>query len=195
MEKERLMGIIEALVFASEKPVREDDIRKVLPSIKPKEIRDALDDLSRIYEQNSGGIYITQVAGGYQFRTRTEFSQYVRAMLEIKPKRLSRAAMESLAIVAYRQPVTRQDIERLRGVDSGGVLKLLLDRKLLKILGKQDIPGKPLIYGTTKEFLETFGLKDLSSLPNLKEMNELFDEGEIEQQTSLLFGDEDTPTE
>jgi len=189
------MGIIEALVFASEKPVREDDIRKVLPSIKPKEIRDALDDLSRIYEQNSGGIYITQVAGGYQFRTRTEFSQYVRAMLEIKPKRLSRAAMESLAIVAYRQPVTRQDIERLRGVDSGGVLKLLLDRKLLKILGKQDIPGKPLIYGTTKEFLETFGLKDLSSLPNLKEMNELFDEGEIEQQTSLLFGDEDTPTE
>jgi len=195
VEKERLMGIIEALVFASEKPVREDDIRKVLPSIKPKEIRDALDDLSRIYEQNSGGIYITQVAGGYQFRTRTEFSQYVRAMLEIKPKRLSRAAMESLAIVAYRQPVTRQDIERLRGVDSGGVLKLLLDRKLLKILGKQDIPGKPLIYGTTKEFLETFGLKDLSSLPNLKEMNELFDEGEIEQQTSLLFGDEDTPTE
>ena len=195
MEKERLMGIIEALIFASEKPIREDDIKKVLPGIRPKDIREALEDLSRIHEQNSGGIYIAQVAGGYQFRTRAEFSQYIRSMLEIRPKRLSRAAMEALAIIAYRQPVTRQDIERLRGVDSGGVLKLLLDRKLLRILGKQDIPGKPLIYGTTKEFLETFGLKDLSSLPNLKEMNELFDEGEIEQQTSLLFGDENTPVE
>lgn len=195
MEKERLMGIIEALIFASERPIREDDIKKILPAVKPKEIREALEDLTEIHEKDSGGMYIAEVAGGYQFRTRAEFSQYIRSLLEIKPKRLSRAAMETLSIVAYRQPVTRQDIERLRGVDSGGVLKLLLDRKLLKIMGKQDIPGKPLIYGTTKEFLETFGLKDLSSLPNLKEMNELFDEGEIEQQTSLLFGDEDTQTE
>ena len=104
------MGVIEALIFASERPIREDDIKKVLPAVKPKEIREALQDLSDIHERDSGGMYIAQVAGGYQFRTRAEFSQYVRALLEIRPKRLSRAAMETLAIVAYRQPVTRQDI-------------------------------------------------------------------------------------
>jgi segregation and condensation protein B len=98
--------------------------------------------------------------------------------------------METLAITAYRQPVLRSDIDRIRGVDSGGVIKLLLDRKLIKILGRKDAPGRPLLYGTTKEFLETFGLKNLKSLPTLREMEELQDDAKIEAQVELLFSDD-----
>jgi segregation and condensation protein B len=162
VEKEKLIGIIEALIFASEKPLTEDEIRRIVPDTAPREIKAALSDLRKIYEEGSGGISIVEVAGGYQFRTRSEFSEYIKLMLEGKPKRLSRAALETLAIIAYRQPIVRSDIERIRGVDSGGVVKILLERNLIRILGKKDVPGKPLLYGTTKDFLETFGLKDLN---------------------------------
>lgn len=190
MEKERLLGIIEALVFASERPLKVEDIRKVVTGASPGEIRDGLDDLKKVYNEGSGGIYIFDVAGGFQFRTRPEFAPHVKELLEIKPKRLSKAAMEALAIIAYRQPVVRTDIERIRGVDSGGVVKVLLDRKLVKIVGKKDVPGRPLLYSTTQEFLTTFGLKDLKSLPTLREMGELFIEGEIEEKEKLLFSDD-----
>ena len=116
-----------------------------------------------------------QVAGGYQFRSRPEFADYIRRLKKVKPARFSPSALETLAIVAYRQPVTRGEVEYLRGVDSGGILKSLLDKKLIKIIGKKDIPGKPLIYGTTREFMETFNLKDLASLPTLREIEELAD--------------------
>ena len=190
MEKERLLGIIEALIFASEKPLRIDDILRVITGVNPKDVRDALKDLVRIYNEGSGGIYITETAGGYQFRTRPEFAEFIRELLETKSKKLSRAAMETLAITAYRQPVLRTDIERIRGVDSGGVMKLLLDKKLIKILGRKDAPGRPLLYGTTKEFLETFGLKNLKSLPTLREMEELHDDAKVEAQVELLFSDD-----
>ncbi len=190
MEKERLLGIIEALIFASEKPLREDDITRVISGVSPKDVREALKDLVRIYNEGSGGIYIAEAAGGYQFRTRPEFASFIRDLLETRSKKLSRAAMETLAIAAYRQPVLRSDIERIRGVDSGGVIKLLLDKKLIKILGRKDAPGRPLLYGTTKEFLETFGLKNLKSLPTLREMEELHDDAKIEAQVELLFSDE-----
>jgi len=194
VEKEKLIGIIEALIFASEKPITEDEIRRLIPNIAPKEIRGALTDLKKIYEQSSGGIFIVEVAGGYQFRTRPEFSEYVRQLLEEKPKKLSRAALETLAIIAYRQPLVRSDIERIRGVDSGGVVKILLEKNLIRILGKKDVPGKPLLYGTTKDFLETFGLKDLKSLPTIREMGALFAEGDIEEQKTLFSTDDKDQT-
>ncbi len=190
VEKEKLIGIIEALIFASGKPLTEDEIRRIVPDTPPREIRGALSDLRKIYEEGSGGISIVEVAGGYQFRTRSEFSEYIKLMLEGKPKRLSRAALETLAIIAYRQPIVRSDIERIRGVDSGGVVKILLERNLIRILGKKDVPGKPLLYGTTKDFLETFGLKDLKSLPTIRELGTLFSEGDIEEQKTLFSTDD-----
>jgi len=191
LEREKLIGILEALIFASEKPLRIDDIKKALPEAQPKEIREAIGDLKKIYDEGSGGIFVAEVARGFQFRTRPEFAPFVKEMLDSRPKKLSRAAMETLSIIAYRQPVIRSDIERIRGVDCGGVVKVLLDRKLIKILGKRDVIGKPLIYGTTQEFLETFGLKDIKSLPTLKETGDLFTEGEIEEQKEFLFSDEE----
>lgn len=194
MEKEKLIGIIEALIFASEKPLTEDEIRRIVPELAPREIKGALTDLRKIYDESSGGIFVAEVAGGFQFRTRPEFSEYIKLMIEEKPKRLSRAALETLAIIAYRQPLVRSDIERIRGVDSGGVVKILLERNLIRILGKKDVPGKPLLYGTTKEFLETFGLKDLKSLPTIREMGALFKEGDIEEQKTLFSTDDKDQT-
>jgi segregation and condensation protein B len=194
VEKEKLIGIIEALIFASERPLSEDEIRRVVGGVTPREIREALGDLKKIYDEGSGGIFIAEVAGGWQFRTRPEFAEYIKALFEQKPKRLSRAALETLAIIAYRQPVVRTDIERIRGVDSGGVVKILLERNLIRILGKRDVPGKPLLYGTTREFLETFGLRDIKSLPTLREMEGLFKEADIEQQEVLFFTDDENKT-
>ena len=189
-----LIGIIEALIFASEGPLTEEEIKRVVPGVAPREIREALRDLTKVYDEGSGGVFICEVAGGWQFRTRPEFAEYIKAMLEQKPKRLSRAALETLAIVAYRQPVVRTDVERIRGVDSGGVLKILLERNLVRILGKKDVPGKPLLYGTTKDFLETFGLRDIKALPTLRELGSLFLEGDIEQQKRLFFTDDEDKT-
>jgi len=194
VEKEKLIGIIEALIFASEKPLTEDEIKRIVPDVSPREIKGAISDLKKIYDESSGGIYVVEVAGGYQFRTRSEFSEYIKIMIEEKPKRLSRAALETLAIIAYRQPVVRSDIERIRGVDSGGVVKILLERNLIRILGKKDLPGKPLLYGTTKDFLETFSLKDLKSLPTIREMGALFAEGDIEEQKTLFSTDDKNKT-
>ena len=113
------------------------------------------------------------MAEGFQFRTRPEYAEWIKKLKKTKPLALTQPALETLAIVAYKQPVVRGEIEKIRGVDSGGVLRTLLERKLIKILGKKDVPGKPLVYGTSKQFLEMFGLKDLSSLPTLKDMEGL----------------------
>jgi segregation and condensation protein B len=122
------------------------------------------------------GIVLTEVAGGWQFRTDPDSGEFVRRFLRVKPHRLTRAALETLAIIAYRQPVTRPEIEDVRGVDSGAVVKALLERRLIKILGKKDEIGRPILYGTTREFLEFFALKDLSALPTLREFHELSEE-------------------
>jgi segregation and condensation protein B len=116
---------------------------------------------------------LEEVAGGFQFRTRAEHVDWVRRLNKSRPFRFSRAALETLAIIAYRQPITRAEVEYLRGVDSGGVVKTLLDRHLVRILGKKDIAGRPMIYGTTREFLELFGLRDLAALPTLREFSEI----------------------
>ncbi len=172
MDTAELRGIVEALLFASEFPLMPERIAEALDADRETVAR-ILAGLMKEYREGNRGFMLVEVAGGYQFRTRPEHMEWVRRMTRAKPFRFSRAALETLAIVAYRQPISRAEIEYLRGVDAGGVLKTLLDRHLVRILGKKDVPGRPMIYGTTREFLELFGLRDLGGLPTLKEFNEL----------------------
>ena len=124
------------------------------------------------YETRQGGFFLNQVAGGYQIRTRPEYMEWIKRLLQPKPMRLSKAALETLAIIAYKQPVIRSDVEHIRGVDCGGVLRVLLERKFIRVLGRKEIAGRPLIYATTKRFLEVFDLKNLKDLPTPKEIEE-----------------------
>ena len=173
MSSKSLRGIVESLVFVHDQPLSLDRLALILEEHERSDIRQALDELVEEYASGERGIILAQVAGGYQLRSRPEHADYIRRLTKSKGVKFSNSALETLAIIAYRQPVTRAEVEYLRGVDSGGVLKTLLEKKLLKILGKKDVPGKPLIYGTSREFLELFGLKDLASLPTLKEIQEL----------------------
>jgi segregation and condensation protein B len=168
-----LKGIVESLIFVHDQPLSLDRLALILEEYERAEIRIALEDLMEEYGFGERGIILTQVAGGYQFRTRPDHADYVRRLTKSKGVKFSQSALETLAIIAYRQPITRAEVEYLRGVDSGGVMKSLLEKKLLKILGKKEVPGKPLIYGTSREFLELFDLKDLNQLPSLKEIQEL----------------------
>jgi len=167
-----LQAALESLLLVADQPLRIEKLVE-LTEADIAEVRQALEQLQAQYVERQGGILLEQVAGGYQLRTPAEHAELIRKLAKVKAVRFSRAALESLAIIAYRQPMTRAEIEYLRGVDSGGVLKTLLDRRLVKILGKKDIPGRPLIYGTSREFLEAFGLNELSDLPTLKEFSDL----------------------
>lgn len=160
-----LKNIAEALLFVSSKPLSAENIHQLMPETPVGEIRLALQELVCVHKNRQGSFVLHEVAGGFQFRTRAEYSQWVEKFLAPQPVRLSRAALETLAIVAYNQPVLRSDIEHIRGVNSGNTLRYLLEKKLIRILGRRDIPGRPLVYGTTKKFLETFDLKDLKDLP------------------------------
>lgn len=173
MDEERLKAILESLLFAAGEPVSLNRLAAVLDSVPKDQIRDALNALGSQYAQGGRGLTVEEVAGGYQLRTRKEFAPQIRKLLAGKPPRLSRSLLETLAIVAYRQPVTRPEIEQVRGVDCGGVLETLLERRLIKIGGRKEAPGRPMLYETTADFLEVFGLKDLDSLPDLKEFQEI----------------------
>jgi segregation and condensation protein B len=170
--------IMEALLFASDKPLTYKDIQVCLPDVKIADIKSALEVLQYEYDSLQRSFTLKEVAGGFQFRSHSEYGQYILKMLQVSPTRLSQAALETLAIIAYKQPIIRQEVERLRGVDSGGVLKMLLEKDLIKIMGRKDLPGRPLIYGTTKKFLEVFDLKDIDSLPKLREIKSLGPEDE-----------------
>lgn len=170
---DNLKAIVESLLFASDTPLTVDKIKSVLETEDRKTIREALTSLAEEYESAKRGFFLTEVAGGFQFRTRPEYRQWVRRLKETRPARLSKAALETLAIVAYKQPVLRSDVEYLRGVDSGGTLRTLLERSLIRVMGRKDLPGRPMIYGTTKQFLELFDFKDLNELPTLKELTDL----------------------
>jgi segregation and condensation protein B len=185
MSSPSLRQIVESIIFVSDSPVSYDRLYTLLEEFEREEIRSAVAEIMAFYAADGLGIELVQVAGGYQFRSRIECADHIRRMRKTKPLRFGPSALETLAIVAYRQPVTRGEIEYLRGVDSGGVLKSLLDKKLIRIIGKKDIPGKPLIYGTTREFMETFNLKDLGSLPTLREIEELATSGSDPDQAAL----------
>lgn len=167
-----LKAIIESLLLVADAPVQADRIALIL-EIEVAQAEKLLQNLQQDYESAHRGFSLQLVDGGFQLRTRPEHADWIRRFRKSRPFRFSRAGLETLAIVAYRQPVTRAEIDYLRGVDSGGVIRTLLDKRLIRILGKKDIPGKPLIYGTSHEFLELFGLRDLTGLPTLKEFNDL----------------------
>jgi segregation and condensation protein B len=169
---ENLKNIIDSLLFVAEETLSLDRLKKILPQAEAEAIREAVAALQAEYDARPGGFYLAEVAGGYQFRSRPEYTPWIRRMVDPKPLRLSKAAMETLAVIAYKQPIIRADVEHIRGVDCGGVLRVLLERKLVRVLGRKEIAGRPLIYATTKTFLETFDLKDLHDLPSPKEIEE-----------------------
>lgn len=176
MEPNRLRSIIEAMIFVAEEPLSVNTMLLVLEpdGVTKADIQTALDGIkARCLEDESVGVCLMEVAGGYHFRTKPAASEYIQRMNQPKASRLSQQALETLAIIAYRQPVVRSEIEDIRGVDSGGVLKTLLERNLIKIIGKRDEPGTPLIYATTSRFLELFNLSSLKDLPTLREFEDL----------------------
>jgi segregation and condensation protein B len=185
--KKPLKLIIEAFLFASDKPITANEIHSWLPDATLPDVRHSLEELLTDYDTMGRSFSLKQVAWGYQFRTKAEYAPYVLQMLKTSPARLSRAAFETLAIIAYKQPILRQEIERLRGVDVGGILRTLLEKDLIRIMGRKNLPGKPLIYGTTKRFLEVFDLENINSLPKLKEIKDLVSN---EEQTEPISEDE-----
>lgn len=176
MEREVLHRALEAVIFASADPVPLARLQAVFApdGVEPGEVETAL---AALRDSCTGrGVELLEVAGGYQFRTRSELGPWVGRLEVPRPVRFSRAAMETLAVIAYRQPVTRAEIEEVRGVDCGGVIRSLLDRGLVRILGRKEVPGRPILYGTSKKFLEVFGLASLGQLPSLRELEEVLDE-------------------
>ena len=184
---ENISAVIEALILSSESPLALEKICAVLDGVEKIDVREALDHLMAGYEERQSGISIQEVAGGFQFRTRPEMASWVKKLKGTKPASLSPAALETLAIVAYRQPIVKAEIESIRGVDVSAPLKCLLDKKLVRILGRKDVPGKPIIYGTTKKFLEVFNLKELTDLPTMRELKELTENEESLEQETIDF--------
>jgi segregation and condensation protein B len=168
-----LRGVLEALVFAADNPMSLGELVRASKAPRPL-VKELMAEL--VVDYQARGFRLEEVAGGFAFRTSPAFAPFVREVSTKKPVRMTRAQLETLSIVAYRQPITRPEIDDVRGVDSGPVLKLLLERDLVRILGKRDEPGRPMLYGTTAQFLEFFGLKALADLPTLREFTELTDE-------------------
>ena len=175
LSEARVRTVVETLLFLAERPLGVEELRQAT-GVDAARLAKALDQLSGHFREGISGIVLHEVAGGWQLRTSPDNADFARRFLRVKPQRLTRAALETLAIIAYRQPVTRPEIEDIRGVDCGAVVKALLERRLIKILGKKEEPGRPILYGTTREFLEFFALKDLASLPTLREFHELSEE-------------------
>jgi segregation and condensation protein B len=173
-----LKNMIESILFAAEKPLTVAAIKNVFDFMSTREISEALKALSDEYDARGGGFHLREIAGGWQMRSRPEYRQQIARMIQTNPRRLSKAALETLSIVAWNEPILRSEIEQIRGVDSGGVLRLLLDRKLVRILGRREISGRPLIYATTKFFLEMFDLNTIKDLPTIKDVEELKKNGE-----------------
>jgi segregation and condensation protein B len=166
------VAILEALIFAAEAPLAVDRAVDIFPDLSKVAMNDLFQELVREYDRRGGGIILQEVAGGFRFQTKAEMAPWIGRLKAVRPSSLSPSAMETLAIVAYRQPVIKAEIDRIRGVDAGGALKGLLEKKIVRIVGRKDVPGKPIIYGTTRKFLEVFSLKSLAELPTLREMKD-----------------------
>jgi segregation and condensation protein B len=170
----KLRSILEALIFAAEEPLTVGDLEELFPSAPKESLQEALDAVAAQWETGDRGLQVLRIAGGYRLTTRPDLGEWVRALFRARNRRrLSGAALETLAIVAYRQPITTPEIQALRGTDPAGVLQTLLDRRLLKVVGRKKVVGKPMLYGTTPEFLTHFGLNTLADLPTLEEFGAL----------------------
>jgi len=172
MDLSVLRPAIESLIFSTEIPLRIENLREILDEPDKGKIERVLQELREEYENSDHGFELVHVAEGYQFRTKSKYAEWIRKLRKSRAPRLSRSSMEVLAIMAYKQPVMRAEVETIRGVDSVSVIKTLLERRLIRILGRKDVPGRPMVYGTTREFLQYFGLKSISDLPTLREIEE-----------------------
>jgi segregation and condensation protein B len=170
MDQVDIKPILESILFVSEIPIRFETLVEILPELDPEAVRKGIQELQADCEEYSRGVELVEVAGGYQCRTKPRWAEWVNRLRKVKAVKLSRSALETLAIVAYRQPIIRPEIEQIRGADSGWVLRTLMEKGLVKMMGRKDLPGRPMIYGTTKAFLELFGLNAISDLPSLKEV-------------------------
>ena len=168
----KLKKIVEALLFVSEKSLTTEDITQAIGGLEDDEINAAIEALREDYLKTERSFSIAEVAGGYQIVTNPEFAPWIGKLFRREDVRLSIPALETLAIIAYKQPITRGDLEQIRGVSVEGVLKTLIDKNLIKIRGRKDAPGRPITYGTTDEFLKNFGLKNLESLPKIRDFTE-----------------------
>jgi segregation and condensation protein B len=173
MEGESLKSIAESLLFVAEGPLTLQRLVEVIEGADKSEIIAVLEQIRTDLESNRRGVRLVEVAGGYQLRTPKENADWVKKFLGGRPARMGRATLETLAIVAYRQPVTKAEIEAIRGVDVDGVVNTLMERSLIRAVGRKDVPGRPFLFGTTPEFLQLFNMKDLSELPTLKELDEI----------------------
>ena len=181
-----MKSVIEALLFISSNPLSLDRLKGLFEVATPEQIETQIQALRQEYDDRGAGIMLAEVAGGYQLATRPDYVSWIRKFRSVKVStKLSKAALETLAIVAYKQPITRTEVEAIRGVNIGGILRNLMERRLVKIVGKKDVPGRPMMYGTTSEFLQYFGLKDLSALPTLKEFLELNAGEEVMEEVPL----------
>jgi len=191
LDLETLVNAMEALIFTSGEPLSVNDLKKTLKRAYTdgseeqaealnNQFNKCLDNLKQRWEERGGGVVLLKVGDGFTFRSDPKFAEVLRAMRKQRPMRLSKPALETLAIVAYRQPATKPEIDFIRGVDCGGTLRLLLDREMVRIVGKKDEPGRPLLYGTTRHFLSFFNLQALSQLPSLREYHELTDASQEE---------------
>lgn len=197
--------ILEAVLFASDLPVEPDRLAGIIEGFSRLEIGEVVDALNREYEAQERAFRIVQVAGGYQFETLAQYGSYIERLYHARPRqKLSRAALETLAIVAYRQPISRVEIDALRGVDSDASVRTLQNRDLIEVVGRSDAVGKPLLFGTTREFLRYFGLKDIKDLPGADELASMFDgtepnpeiPGQLSLDESIFPGCEpETPSE
>jgi segregation and condensation protein B len=176
---DNIKNIIEALLFASDTPITIQKLKEILELDSVKDIRKGIDDLNNHYSETESAMTIIEIAGGFQIVSRQEYASYVQKLFKGRQaSRLTQRALETLAIIAYKQPITKHEIENIRGVNVDGVVRTLLERNLISIEGRQKAPGNPLLYGTTRYFLEYFGLKSLEALPKLKEIDELLREDE-----------------
>jgi segregation and condensation protein B len=173
MERDELKSIIESLLFVADGPQTLHRFGEILDQADKQTLQSVLSELQTDYESQNRGIRLVEVAGGYQLRTVKANADWVKKLLGGRPARMSKATLETLAIVAYRQPITKAEVEAIRGVDVDGVITTLLERGLIRAVARKDVPGRPFLYGTTAEFLQLFNLKDLSHLPTLKEMQEI----------------------
>jgi segregation and condensation protein B len=192
-----VLSVVEALLFASDEPITPQQIADILTLMQGGEDRPrrrsaeaverAIQELNDAYRESGRAFRIVEIAGGYQFATRPDYGVWIGALMKEKAKRkLSVSALESLAVIAYRQPVTKPELEAIRGVNADYVIRTLLERNLITIVGRAATPGRPLLYGTTRDFLKHFGLRDLAELPKPREIDELLAEAEYEVEKRLL---------
>ena len=198
LDEQELKGVLEALLYVSHEPVTLDKLTSVLEGQPKTTVQAALRSLQEDYDQEGRGLQISELAGGYVMVTRPDCAPWIAKLQKAKASaKVSRSAMETLAIIAYKQPIVRSDIEQIRGVETSGVIRTLLEQKLIRMVGRKDVPGRPILYGTSKLFLQRFGLRDLKDLPPLRQFKELgqealpFLEG-IEEESETV---EEHPTE